>query len=616
MKRFEKIVLEQTRKSKPGTIGQTVSTDAVNQKAKQLKAISFLLYYVFGKKESPIDKQKVASVLPRISIYGDNSIYSRGEYFYVVGEDYKENEGTNKAVIYFPIYIIRQIESDIEILNKFRIGGTDKAPIIDINDFQNIQDVVEKKKADAEAIKTVASKELEKQKPTVKKPKIVVQNVVKGTETIDVNNLGKGTPDAKAFQELLYQVGLKYVDAGDRGPTTVFGKFAKWRTKGSDGGWDGDIGPATLNMLDKLGLKDKYKSGDKAGVIKDLRDGLKTNESTNYFKGIGMNLKLKDLLREQIKVKSDAEVFGGTRRRAKTTSATKKKAVTTKKKPSLTNFTPDTLPDNYTGKGKLTYGDGHTFTGSWENGKKSGQGTIKSKGGTTYNGTFANGKMTGEFTTEYSNGNIRVGTYNSNGLNGTVTFTPKGGEPVQETWKDGKKLLDIEDLYKKSVADTEDILLKLINYVNNHSQFDGYKAFDDDEAAALKDLVKPWVQSNIQPKVTNHYNKYIKPYMDMYNVPDNALNVEYDLEFVGTNNSVTNIPNDKFRKIIQNYLILKANSSNTALNHPTRYAAYYNYAGDQSSYTIPCMFYYNYERSVHYWNLAGGRAAFNVDTDF
>jgi hypothetical protein len=189
MKRFEKIVLEQARKSKPGTIGQTVSTDAVNQKAKQLKAISFLLYYVFGKKESPIDKQKVASVLPRISIYGDNSIYSRGEYFYVIGEDYKEKEGTNKAVMYFPIYIIRQTESDIEILNKFRIGGTDKAPIIDINDFQNIQDAVEKKKAEADA-EAKAKAAAEKKKPAIEKTKVVVQNVIKGTETINPNNLG------------------------------------------------------------------------------------------------------------------------------------------------------------------------------------------------------------------------------------------------------------------------------------------------------------------------------------------------------------------------------------------------------------------------------------------
>jgi hypothetical protein len=104
--------------------------------------------------------------------------------------------------------------------------------------------------------------------------------------------------------------------------------------------------------------------------------------------------------------------------------------------------------------------------------------------------------------------------------------------------------------------------------------------------------------------------------MVQYGVNVKALTVEYDLESVGTNNSVTNISNLKFKKIIQNYLVLKANSSDTTLNHPDFSAAYYNYPGDRSSYTIPYMFFYNYEDSVYYWNLEGGRSAYNVDTDF
>ena len=457
MTRLEKIVLEQTRKSKPGTIGQTVSTDAVNQKAKQLKAMSFLLYYVFGKKESPIDKRKVASVLPRISIYGDDSIYSRGEYFYVIGEDYKENEGTNKAVMYFPIYIIRKIESDIEILNKFRIGGTDKAPIIDINDFQNIQDTIKKKKAkekaevEAAAVADAEKKkaDAEKKKAAIEKTKVVVQNVVNGTAKIDVNNLGKGTPDAKAFQELLWQVGLKLVDAGDRGPTTVFGRFAKYQTKGTDGGWDGDIDVATLAMLDKLSLKDKYKSGDIAGVIKDLRGSLLTNESTNYFKGTGMNIKLKDLLQEQIKVKSDVEVRGGPGGGGGGGNTPK---------PSSTNFTPKSFPGNYTGSGTITYDNDNTFTGSWKNGKKSGQGTYKLTTGKKYDGTWSNGKKNGIFTITYSNGDIRVGTFNSAGLSGPVTFTKKGEKPVEETWKDSVKLKTVQQEWEilKAWIDAEE----------------------------------------------------------------------------------------------------------------------------------------------------------------
>jgi hypothetical protein len=148
--------------------------------------------------------------------------------------------------MYFPIYIIRKIESDIEILNKFRIGGTDKAPVIDINDFQNIQDTIKKKKADVEAAAIAAA---EKKKPAIEKTIVVVQNVIKGTETIDLNNLGKGTDDADAFQELLYQVGLKLIPG-----YTSFKKFASYRTKGTDGGWDGEIGVTIKKHNGVLGV--------------------------------------------------------------------------------------------------------------------------------------------------------------------------------------------------------------------------------------------------------------------------------------------------------------------------------------------------------------------------
>jgi hypothetical protein len=421
MTRLEKIILEQTRKSKPGTIGQTVSTDAVNQKAKQLKAMSFLLYYVFGKKESPIDKRKVASVLPKISIYGDNSIYSRGEYFYVIGEDYKENEGTNKAVIYYPIYIIRQSESDIESLNKFMIGGTTIAPIIDINDFQNIQDTIKKKKADAEAAAIAAA---EKKKPAIEITKDVVQNVVNGTETINVNNLGKGTKDAKAFQELLYLVGLKLIPG-----YTSFKRFVSSQLEAPDGGWAGDIGDLTLAALhqingsDKERLTVKWNAGDKAGVIEELRKTLATvNESTNYFKGTGINTKLKDLIKEHLineqGTAAEEEVYVPTNSTTTVTTTTKTTPTTTntKKKTSSTNFTQATFPSKYNGSGTITYNNGDKFTGSWVNGLKTGKGKF----------------------TKFDTGITIEGEWKAGKKNGIITFTFKDGTTTQQTWKDNE----------------------------------------------------------------------------------------------------------------------------------------------------------------------------------
>ena len=620
MKRFEKIVLEQ--KIRKGNMGvRKIDGPLASRTAKYFTNVDDLVtsfYYVDkhgkGKKYTPLTSNElVQRWLPTLF---ELQKYNTKDYIVILDTD---SQVTDKTESVWDVFVVnRNSISKIPDSDIKKLGNVGSAPLISLIEFQRLKKqnelaVSKEKKKPSVSVGTV-------EKEVIKNLEVVVQNVVKGTSTIDVNNLGKGTADAKAFQELLWTYGDKYPTQKS---TTTYKNFAKYRTKGPDGGWDGDIGPATKKYITFLygGLKvNTYPE-----LIKKIRSDLSQvqTESTNYFKGIGMNIKLKDILREQLLKEQEGFDFSAANAAigaATTTSSTTSTTTsTTKKKPSSTPIlTPDTFTKdkNYTGKGKITYKNGNTFEGEWKNGKKSGQGILKFKTGKKYEGTWSNGKKNGQFKITYKNGDTRVGTFSPTGLSGPVTFTPKGGEPVQETWKDSKKLLDIEDLYKKSVADTEDILLKLINYVNNHSQFAGYKGFDDDEAAALKDLVKPWVQSNIQPKVTNHYDKYIEPYMDMYNVEPGALNVEYDWEFVGTNNLVTNIPNDKFRKIIQNYLILKANSSNTALNHPTTSAAYYNYAGDKSSYTIPCMFYYNYERPVHYWNLAAGRAVFNVDTDF
>jgi hypothetical protein len=561
MTRLEKIVLEQTRKSKPGTVGQTVSTDAVNQKAKQLKAISFLLYYVFGKKQSPIDKPQVASVLPKISIYGDNSIYSRGEYFYVIGEDYKENEGTNKAVIYYPIYIIRQSESDIESLNKFMIGGTTIAPIIDMEQYELLLN--------------------NKNKNTNLTPSITVGDLER--------ELVKDNPAINAdFQRILNNFYIKF----DLTDNPEYKNFVL-ANKQSDGSWDGNISSdetKTAIAYVKAGLTEpEYTGGNN---INDLAKRLQSeidaavNESVNYFKGDNIQVSLLQLFEQALKEgfdkdKADAATKKPTddpKTTTKTTTKTTPTTTNTKKKTSSTNFTQATFPSKYNGSGTITYNNGDKFTGSWENGLKSGKGKY----------TIAATKTT-----------------------------------IDGYWEDGKKIsgrkiIDIDVFYKESVASTQKILSKMVNYINNHKTFVGYKdTFGDDEEAALIDLVKPWFKTNIQPEVLKYYTKYIKPYMSHYEVPPDALIVDYDLNFVGTNNSVTNISNLKFKKIIQNYLVLKANSSDTALNHPIKSAAYYNYAGDKSLFTIPAMFFDNwFSAKVYYWSDEGGRAVYTVDTNF
>jgi hypothetical protein len=363
--------------------------------------------------------------------------------------------------------------------------------------------------------------------------------------------------------------------------------------KQSDGSWDGNISSdetKTAIAYVKAGLTEpEYTGGNN---INDLAKRLQSeidaavNESVNYFKGDNIQVSLLQLFEQALKEgfdkdKADAATKKPTddpKTTTKTTTKTTPTTTNTKKKTSSTNFTQATFPSKYNGSGTITYNNGDKFTGSWENGLKSGKGKY----------TIAATKTT-----------------------------------IDGYWEDGKKIsgrkiIDIDVFYKESVASTQKILSKMVNYINNHKTFVGYKdTFGDDEEAALIDLVKPWFKTNIQPEVLKYYTKYIKPYMSHYEVPPDALIVDYDLNFVGTNNSVTNISNLKFKKIIQNYLVLKANSSDTALNHPIKSAAYYNYAGDKSLFTIPAMFFDNwFSAKVYYWSDEGGRAVYTVDTNF
>ena len=405
MTRFEKIVLEQTiRKGNMGV--RKIDGPLSSRTAKYFTNPDDLVtsfYYVDkhgkGTKYTPLTSNElVQRWLPTLF---ELQKYNTKDYIIILDTD-SQVTGNTESV--WDVFVANRnslskiLDTDIK-----KLGKVGFAPLISLSEFQKLKN--QNKNTNLKPAVTVGDleQELEKKKPAIEKTKETVQNIVKGTETIDPNNLGIGTDDADAFQELLYQVGLKLIPTSN-----IFKKFAYWRTKGTDGGWDGEIGVATLNMLDKLSLKDKYKSGDIAGVIKDLRGSLLTTESTNYFKGTGMNIKLKDLLREQIIIKPDDEVTGGG-----TTNTTN--TTNTKKKTSSTNFTQATFPSKYNGSGTITYNNGDKFTGSWVNGLKSGKGKF----------TIAATKTTVE------------GEWVSGKKNGIITYTLENGTSTQQTWKDG-----------------------------------------------------------------------------------------------------------------------------------------------------------------------------------
>ena len=157
-----------------------------------------------------------------------------------------------------------------------------------------------------------------------------------GSISTETESLKNGSQNAKDFQELLYQVGLKITP-----DYTAFKTFAKLRTEGPDGGWGGVIDNITLDALHQLKDSDgqrltvKWVNGDKDRVIEELRKTLGTvSESINYFKGIGLDIKFRDLINEQVTA-AEPEAYGGTSTNVSTKSKESSNDEPTDKKPSV-----------------------------------------------------------------------------------------------------------------------------------------------------------------------------------------------------------------------------------------------------------------------------------------
>lgn len=455
MTRLEKIILEQLKKGQFGerSADSTLSSK-LNNKFKY-GIISFYFVDTHGR-GNKYDAFTADQVIERINRSKKYITYSNGEYIFVIDD---QNPTSGKKETTWDVYIINKKKTfpDISdsVFDENKSGQFNQSVIVTFKQYNELlkkqnELSIAKEKADAEA----AAAELEKKKPVIKNPEVVVQNVVKGTETIDPNNLGKGTPDAKAFQELMWQAGNK-LNFTDEPAKTDFKNFAYYRTKGTDGGWDGDIGDATLDALYQFvsandeNLYDMWAAGKKAEVIEELRltAAATVSESINYFKGKGMNVKLKDLLQEQLLKEQAKKADGGTRRGGSSGAGGggggQRRSVGGGKstpKPSSTNFTQATFPPNYTGSGKITYDNKITFKGSWEDGKKSGKGILKNaQWNSTIEGIWIDGQRNGTYTITYKNGDVRVATYVNSKMTGPATFTPKGGESVEETWKEGAR---------------------------------------------------------------------------------------------------------------------------------------------------------------------------------
>ena len=154
--------------------------------------------------------------------------------------------------------------------------------------------------------------------------------------TIKAKTYENGSQNAKDFQELLYQVGLKITP-----DYTNFKTFAKYRNKGTGGGWSGVIDDITLAALHQLKDLDgnrltvKWLNGLENEVVKELQKTLGTvSESINYFKGIGLDIKFRDLINEQVTA-AEEEAYIGSSTNVSTKSKESSNNQPTDKKPSV-----------------------------------------------------------------------------------------------------------------------------------------------------------------------------------------------------------------------------------------------------------------------------------------
>ena len=93
-------------------------------------------------------------------------------------------------------------------------------------------------------------------------------------------------------------------------------------------------------------------------------------------------------------------------------------------------------------KGTLVYDDGKRYEGQFTgkpNGKPNGEGTMTWPDGNTYTGNWNNGVMCGLGKMIWSNGNIYEGMWNKNNMNGKGKMIWYNGDSYDGDWKNGKR---------------------------------------------------------------------------------------------------------------------------------------------------------------------------------
>ena len=153
----------------------------------------------------------------------------------------------------------------------------------------------------------------------------------------------------------------------------------------------------------------------------------------------------------------------------------------------------------------------------------------------------------GEFKITYPNGDIRVGTFSNSVLSGPVTFTPKGGKPVEELWKDGVKIktdqqqweilkawIDAEEKWWKAgskstgpagqkVPKTRKQMFAGMNFTFDPDDVVGKAAYEANRKHALE-----WLESNLDSDNGSNWYSNVSSWIDRIadQIDDYFQNVE------------------------------------------------------------------------------------------
>jgi len=311
MDRFTKLILTEVERGSTA-VGQA-SRSVWDQLDNKQGGVDAYVFKARPKKGNEFSIKRIHKYLPNSN---RTSQYGNGKYVYVIGTSTKPKKISTEEQ--WPIWIYEISKSPLSYVlqtdwQENNIGRVGKSWVITRNQYNVWYDEFKGVKAD----KATAEKD---EKDRIEKAARAKEEEIQQYKTritnkalngpIDINNIQvKGSEDAKAFQELLWQGAQLDQDLTQ----TEYKDFANYRNKGDYGFWDGDIGEmATKKFIgyQKFIFTRNHKSTD-SELISAIRNELKKNktttESINYFKGTAMHIRLKDIIIEHVKKLNEQE---------------------------------------------------------------------------------------------------------------------------------------------------------------------------------------------------------------------------------------------------------------------------------------------------------------------